>query len=67
MHDELEECLEQMLEAIKRLAKVEVMISMKKSIVGAKQGKILGHRWKSGGYFTTDDKKLKALLTLPNP
>ena len=43
------------------------MLSMKKSIVGAEEGCILGHRWHSGSYFTAEDKKLKALLQLPHP
>lgn len=42
------------------------MISMKKSIVGAEQGKILGHQWQAEGYFIADEKKLKALLMLPH-
>ena len=28
--------------------------------------RILGHRWHSGGLFTAEDKKLKALLELPH-
>ena len=42
------------------------MISMKKSIVGTEEGKILGHRWHSGGYFTPETKKLEAILQLPH-
>jgi hypothetical protein len=42
------------------------MISMKKSIIGAEEGKILGHRWSSGGYFTPESSKLQILLQLPH-
>ena len=41
------------------------MVSLKKSIVCADEGKVLGHRWHSGGYFTAEGKGLKALLELP--
>ena len=42
------------------------MVSLKKSIVCADEGKVLGHRWHSGGYFTAEGKGLKALLELPH-
>ena len=42
------------------------MLSMKKSVIGADEGRILGHRWHSGGLFTAEDKKLRALLELPH-
>lgn len=42
------------------------MVSLKKSIIGTEEGKVLGHRWHSGGYFTAETKGLKALLTLPH-
>ena len=42
------------------------MVSLKKSIICADEGKVLGHRWHSGGYFTAEAKGLKALLTLPH-
>ena len=42
------------------------MISMSKSIICTEEGQILGHRWHSRGYFTAEDKKIKALLELPH-
>src|SRR5512144_1653085 len=42
------------------------MVSLKKSIICAGQGKVLGQRWSSGGYFRADDKQLKAILELPS-
>ena len=42
------------------------MVSLKKSIVCADEGKVLGHCWHSGGYFTAEGKGLKALLELPH-
>ena len=41
------------------------MVSLKKSIICTEEGKVLGHRWHSGGYFTAETKGLKALLSLP--
>ena len=64
--DSLDGCLDQTYEAIKRLADAGAMLSMKKSIIGADEGRILGHRWHSGGLFTAEDKKLRALLELPH-
>jgi hypothetical protein len=60
--DSLDRCLEQSVEAIRRLAMAGAMVSMKKSILGAVEGRILGHRWHSGGTFTAEDKKIRALL-----
>ena len=42
------------------------MVSLKKSIICTEEGKVLGHRWHSGGYFTAETKGLKALLSLPH-
>ena len=42
------------------------MLSMRKSVICTEEGRILGHRWHSGGYFTAEDKKIKALLELPH-
>src|SRR5512144_1545399 len=43
------------------------MVSLKKSVICAGHGKVLGQRWSSGGYFRADDKQLKAVLELPSP
>jgi len=64
--DEVEACLDQTFEAIRRLATAGAMVSLKKSIICAGQGKVLGQRWSSGGYFRADDKQLKAVLELPS-
>ena len=58
--------MEQTFQAISRLARAGAMLSMKKSIIGAEEGRILGHRWHAGGLFTAEDKKLRALLELPH-
>ena len=42
------------------------MVSLKKSMVCADEGKVLGHCWHSEGYCTAEGKGLKALLELPH-
>ena len=41
-------------------------MSLKKSVIATVEGKVLGHRWSSGGYFRAEGKGLKALLNLPH-
>jgi len=64
--DEVDRCLEHTYRAIRRLADAGAMVSLKKSIICAEEGKVLGQQWSSGGYFRADDKNLKALLELPH-
>ena len=40
------------------------MINLAKSVLGTETAKVMGHIWKSGGYFTATGKKIKALLTM---
>ena len=40
------------------------MVNLGKSVVCTMEGKVLKHRWHSGGYFTTEGKGLKALLSI---
>jgi Reverse transcriptase (RNA-dependent DNA polymerase) len=62
--DSMDDCLRDTLDAVLRLMKAGAMVSLKKSVIGATEGKILGHRWRSGGYFTPEGSGLKALLEL---
>ena len=39
------ECLEYSFQAIFRFASAGAMVSLKKSIICAEEGKVLGHRW----------------------
>jgi hypothetical protein len=63
----LEGCLQQTLEAVKRLAEAGAMVNLKKSKVGGLTGKVLGHHWSSGGYFTPEQRGLRALLEMGHP
>ena len=40
------------------------MINLAKSVIGTETAKVMGHIWRSGGYFTATGKKIKALLTM---
>ena len=40
------------------------MINLAKSVIGTETAKVMGHIWRSGGYFTATGKKIKALLTI---
>lgn len=42
------------------------MVNLSKSTIGGTSGRVLGHRWESGGYFRPEGKGLKALLDLPH-
>ena len=44
------------------MANAGAMISLKKSTTCDIEGKVLGHRWSSGGLFNPETKGLKALL-----
>ena len=61
-----EELLAQTKKAIGRLAAAGFMLNLRKSAIGVKDGTVLGHIWKSGGYFSPAPAKLKALLELPD-
>jgi hypothetical protein len=64
--DDIDQTLADTLAVIVRLAKAGAMISLKKSTVCGIEGKVLGHRWQSGGMFNPEPKGLKALLDIPN-
>jgi hypothetical protein len=42
------------------------MVNLRKSVIGTNKGKILGHNWIGGGYFVPSDKKLRAILEMPD-
>ena len=62
--DDLPSCLDQTFEVIRRLVTAGAMVNLGKSVIGSQEGKVLGHRWHGGGYFTAEGKGLKALLSV---
>ena len=49
---------------MKRLASAGFMLNLCKSHFGVTETKILGHLWKSGGYFEPEKEKLKQLSNM---
>ena len=62
--DTVEEVLKATAEVMRRLAKAGFMINLKKSHLVEKKGKVLGHNWESGGYWTPVTSKLEALVEM---
>jgi hypothetical protein len=64
--DTLESCLDSTVEVIRRITSAGAMVNLSKSVIGTDEGVIVGHKWQGGGYFRASDKKLRALLEIPD-
>ena len=60
--DDPAQVLKDTAEVIRRLAKAGFMINLKKSYLWETNLKILGHLWKTGGYWLPEPTKLVGLL-----
>ena len=60
--DTQEEVLEDMLEAVKRLAAAGFMLNLHKSQLVQVAAQVLGHLWTSGGFWAPNVTKLTALI-----
>ena len=60
----IDQLLTDTVAAIARIAKAGFMVNLSKSIIAAHTTKVMGHIWRSGGYFTATGKKLLALVEM---
>jgi hypothetical protein len=59
--DSIPSLLSDTVAAIARLAGAGLMVNLSKSVIAAHTTKVMGHIWRSGGYFTATGKKLLAI------
>ena len=62
--DNLQQNLDDAVEAILRVTKAGAMVGPKKCVLGTREAEYMGEKWTSGGYFRPPRDKLAALLEL---
>jgi hypothetical protein len=65
--DEIDQLLEDTVEAILRIARAGLMVNLVKSVIAAESTKVMGHIWRKGGYFLATGQKLLALVEMDHP
>jgi hypothetical protein len=62
--DEIPKLIDDTAEVIIRLAVAGLMVNLAKSIIAATEQKLMGHLWRSGGYYSATGKKISELTRL---